>query len=177
VAAPEYPASSAVRQFRASWHTQHVSPPENMAAHVVAPSVAAAGGSVYIDTVKKAIRLDSLVRKLNFLVRKRDSLENLQCDDCAGCSPGILVCGDAADGHMLWQLRLKGPIWATPVLAGNRLYVVSHDGLVQVVDVQGTEGKLIGSSQIDEGILATPAVADGALYFRSNRHLWKVGTK
>ena len=35
----------------------------------------------------------------------------------------------------------------------------------------------IGSSQIDEGILATPAVADGALYFRSNRHLWKVGNE
>ncbi len=31
--------------------------------------------------------------------------------------PGILVCGDAADGTVLWQLRLQGPFWATPVLA------------------------------------------------------------
>jgi outer membrane protein assembly factor BamB len=86
--------------------------------------------------------------------------------------PGILVCGDAADGHLLWQLRLKGPIWATPVLADDHLYVVSHDGLVQVVDAG--QGQLLAASQIDEGILASPAVADGAIYFRSSSHLWKV---
>ena len=48
-------------------------------------------------------------------------------------SPAILVCGDAASGKVLWQLRLKGAIWATPVLADGHLYVVNYDGLVQVV--------------------------------------------
>jgi outer membrane protein assembly factor BamB len=88
-------------------------------------------------------------------------------------SPGILVCGDAATGKVLWQVRLKGPIWATPVLAGGHAYLVNHEGLVQVVRL-GTEGSLAGSGQIDGGILASPAVADGAIYFRSNRHLWKI---
>ena len=87
--------------------------------------------------------------------------------------PGILVCGDAADGSTLWQLRLKGPFWATPVLADGRLYCVNHEGLVQVVGL-GEEGKLVGTGQIDEGILASPAVADGAIYFRSDQHLWKI---
>jgi len=87
--------------------------------------------------------------------------------------PGILVCGNAADGEVLWQLRLKGPIWATPVLADGRLYVVSHPGLVQVVEL-GEEGKLVGESQIDASILASPAVADGAIYLRSDAHLCKV---
>jgi len=87
--------------------------------------------------------------------------------------PGILVCGNAADGKVLWQLRLKGPIWATPVLADGRLYVVNHHGLVQVVRL-GEQGKVIGTSQIDPAILASPAVANGAIYFRSNEHLWKV---
>jgi len=91
-------------------------------------------------------------------------------------SPGILVCADAADGRVLWQLRLKGPIWATPVLADGHLYVVSHDGLVQVVRL-GDEGELVGATQIDAGILASPAVADGAIYFRSDAHLWKVALK
>ena len=88
-------------------------------------------------------------------------------------SPGILVCGDAATGKVLWQLRLKGPIWATPVIAGGHAYVVNHEGLVQVVRL-GAEGVLTGSGQIDGGILASPAVADGAIYFRGNRHLWKI---
>jgi len=88
-------------------------------------------------------------------------------------SPGILVCGEAATGKVIWQLRLKGPIWATPVLADGRLYVVNHAGLVQVVEL-GQQGKLVGTSQIDPGILASPAVADGAIYFRSDQNLWKI---
>jgi outer membrane protein assembly factor BamB len=88
-------------------------------------------------------------------------------------SPSILVCADAADGGILWQLRLKGTIWPTPVLADGHLYVVNHDGLVQVVRL-GEKGELVGTSQIDRGILASPAVADRAIYFRSDAHLWKV---
>ncbi|HUT89139.1 MAG TPA: PQQ-binding-like beta-propeller repeat protein [Thermoguttaceae bacterium] len=88
-------------------------------------------------------------------------------------SPAILVCADAADGRILWQLRLKGAIWATPVAADGHLYAVNHDGLVHVVRL-GEKGELVGTSQIDSGILASPAVADGAIYFRSDAHLWKV---
>jgi outer membrane protein assembly factor BamB len=88
-------------------------------------------------------------------------------------SPAILVCADAANGQILWQVRLKGAIWATPVVADGHVYVVNHDGLVQVVRA-GEEGELVGTSQIDRGILASPAVAHGAIYFRSDAHLWKV---
>jgi len=88
-------------------------------------------------------------------------------------SPGILVSSDAATGKVLWQLRLRGPIWATPVIAGGHAYVVNQDGLVQVVRL-GAQGELAGSGQIDGPILASPAVAGGAVYFRSNRHLWKI---
>lgn len=87
--------------------------------------------------------------------------------------PGILVCCDAEQGKMLWQLRLKGPNWSTPVLAGGHLYVVNYEGQVQVVTL-GNEGKLVATSRIDNGILASPAVADGAIYLRSNAHLWKI---
>ncbi len=91
-------------------------------------------------------------------------------------SKSILSCGDAANGRRLWQLRLKGPIWASPVLADGRLYCVNRDGLVQVVQL-GEKGKVIGTSQIDSPAIATPAVADGAIYFRSEGHLWKIASK
>ena len=57
--------------------------------------------------------------------------------------------------------------------AGGHVYCVNHDGLVQVVRL-GEKGTLVGTGQIDRGILATPAVGGGAIYFRSNAHLWKV---
>jgi len=88
-------------------------------------------------------------------------------------SPAILVCGDAADGRVLWQLRLEGPVWATPVIVDGHAYVVSHPGLVQVVRL-GEKGELVGTSRLDAGMLACPAVADGALFFRSDTQLWKV---
>jgi outer membrane protein assembly factor BamB len=91
-------------------------------------------------------------------------------------SPGILVAADATQGEVLWQVRLKGPIWATPVLAGGHLYVVNYDGLVQVVELS-KEGRIVGSGQIDGGILASPAVAGGAVYLRSDANLWKIQNK
>lgn len=91
--------------------------------------------------------------------------------------PGILICGNLADGRILWQLRLQGPIWATPVMAGGHLYAINHGGLVQVVQLpQGNTkepGQVVHTCQLDQGILATPALADGAIYFRSDRSLWK----
>ena len=86
---------------------------------------------------------------------------------------GVLVCGDATTGEALWQTRLKGPFWSSPVLADGRLYVVNHAGLVQVVLLE-SKGKVVETSQIDKDVLASPAVADGAIYFRSNGNLWKV---
>lgn len=86
--------------------------------------------------------------------------------------PAILVCGHAETGDVLWQLRLKGPVWATTLVADGHAYVVNHAGLLQVVRL-GEQGELVGEYQLDAGILASPAVADGAIYFRSDRHLWK----
>lgn len=88
--------------------------------------------------------------------------------------PGILVCGDADDGEILWQLRLQGPFWATPVLADGKLYCVNHKGLVQVVEL-GEQGKLLETSQLADGMLASPAVSDGAIYFRNDGSLWGFG--
>lgn len=113
--------------------------------------------------------------------------QKLRCENCSPVvhrgrmytikSPGILVCGEAATGNVLWQLRLTGPFWATPVVAGKHLYAVNHGGLVQVVAIETegtTPGKVAGTGQIDPEVLATPAVADGAVYLRTPAHLWKI---
>lgn len=89
-------------------------------------------------------------------------------------SAGVLACADAATGKILWQLRLEGPFWASPVAAGDYLYAVNHKGLVQIVKLGQSEGTLAGTASIDPDVLATPAVADGAIYFRTNNALWKI---
>lgn len=89
---------------------------------------------------------------------------------------GVLSCGATATGQRLWQLRLKGPISASPVVVGNTLLAVSEKGLIQAVDLSQPEGTVIGERDLGDTVLATPAVAHGALYVRSYSKLWKFGT-
>src|SRR5690606_20725068 len=41
---------------------------------------------------------------------------------------GVLVCADTATGELLWQLRLEGRCWATPIVVNDRLYAFNSDG-------------------------------------------------
>lgn len=86
---------------------------------------------------------------------------------------GVLACGDATSGELLFQVRLKGPFWATPLLAGSHLYCFNQDGEVHIVSVSG-EGEVVGTVELGESILGSPAVADDALFVRSRQHLWKI---
>jgi outer membrane protein assembly factor BamB len=88
---------------------------------------------------------------------------------------GILTCGNAATGDRLWQLRLKGPFSASPVVAGQFLYCVNEKGLAQVVATTKPEGEVISELDLGETVLSTPSIAHGAIYFRSDGRLWKIG--
>jgi outer membrane protein assembly factor BamB len=90
----------------------------------------------------------------------------------------VLNCGDAASGEPKWQLRLAGgQYWATPVIAGEHLYAINYDGVAEVVRVGRNveQGEVVGRSELGEQIQATPAISNGALFIRSDRHLWKIG--
>lgn len=86
----------------------------------------------------------------------------------------VLTAGSLTDGERLWQLRLEGPFSATPVLVGDRMVCVSEKGLVQIVDVGGTEGKVLATLDLADEVLASPAVADGGVYVRTNSKLTKI---
>jgi outer membrane protein assembly factor BamB len=89
----------------------------------------------------------------------------------------ILVCGDAATGKVLWQLRMaNGMYWATPLLADNHLYVMSYEGLAQVVKLADKDPKIVATTQIGEQVQSSPAVAGGAMFLRTDQHLWKIAS-
>jgi outer membrane protein assembly factor BamB len=89
-------------------------------------------------------------------------------------SNGIMQCGDAKTGKIVWDLRLKGPISASPIAADGRIYVVNDAGLTQVVKL-GDTGSIESTNSIGDEILATPAIANGAIFMRSDKHLYCVG--
>lgn len=83
-----------------------------------------------------------------------------------------LVCLLRADGHVRWVRPLpryedekdkKHPLrWAGPVLAGNRLVVVSSDG--EALSVSPYTGQPLGRVEFSDGVYLDPVVAGGSLY-------------
>ena len=90
-------------------------------------------------------------------------------------SAGVLFCGDAASGKILWDGRCKGPISASPVAADGRIYVVSEKGSTMVLDAD--TGKEEATNELGDQFLATPAIADGCIFLRSDKKLYCVGAK
>jgi outer membrane protein assembly factor BamB len=86
----------------------------------------------------------------------------------------VLSCATTNDGTILWPLRLKGAFWATPVIAGNHLYAVNFEGICQVIKLSAEKGEVVANNEFGEAIQASPAVSGNALYFRSDKHLWKI---
>ena len=76
---------------------------------------------------------------------------------------GVLNCGRASDGEVLWQLRLKGAYWSTPLVAGGHLYAASQEGDVVVVRLDDKKGEIVATNSMGESLMASPAAADNAI--------------
>lgn len=91
---------------------------------------------------------------------------------------GVLTCANRASGEVLWEMRLKGPFSGSPVAGGDgKLYLFSEQGVGQVVDSSGEKGVVLSEIELGETILSTASLDDGALYIRSDGHLWKFAKK
>jgi outer membrane protein assembly factor BamB len=86
---------------------------------------------------------------------------------------GVASCLEAKTGTLVWKARLTGEYSASPILAGNRIYFFNEDGKTTVIEA-GREFKVLGESLLDNGFMASPAVADGALYLRTRTHLYRI---
>jgi outer membrane protein assembly factor BamB len=88
----------------------------------------------------------------------------------------VLSCGSDKDGEPLWNKRLKGGFWATPVVAGGHIFCPNQEGQCFVISVEN-EGEVVATNEIGESVLGSPAVANDALYIRGEKHLIKVANQ
>ena len=86
---------------------------------------------------------------------------------------GIATCLDARTGNVHWTERLPGDFSASPVYADGRVYCLSEDGVTYVVTA-GKEYELAATNDLAERALASPAVNDGAIFVRTESHLWRI---
>lgn len=97
-----------------------------------------------------------------------------------GCSDsGVVTCFDGGSGKVLYSERLKGPAQgytASPVSDGKHLYFPGETGMVLVVPV-GDQFSTIATNDLGETCMATPAIADGTIFFRTRGKLVAIAKK
>ncbi|MHC4875796.1 MAG: outer membrane protein assembly factor BamB family protein [Planctomycetota bacterium] len=89
---------------------------------------------------------------------------------------GVVSELDAATGKVVNEVELeknRARFSASPVLVGDRLYVVREDGKCFVLSIAGGL-KLIGSNELDEDefVVATPVFVDGQILLRTYDRLY-----
>lgn len=92
---------------------------------------------------------------------------------------GVLTTLDAATGKLHKQARLRGEAdryYASPVAADGKVYIASHTGTVSVLRA-GPEQELLAVNQVEEEILATPALVDGRVLIRTKEAVYCYGGK
>lgn len=86
---------------------------------------------------------------------------------------GFLVCVDATTGAQQWKERAPSA-YASLVSSGDRVYCMGRDGTMLIVAAERSF-RQIGLCQLGDGADATPAMADGRMFVRSNHFLWCLG--
>jgi outer membrane protein assembly factor BamB len=99
----------------------------------------------------------------------------------AADNKGSLTCYDLRDGKELYNQRLgTGKAVASPVLVRGKLLFLLDDGVTAIVE-PGLAFKVAGRNRLGDGkpldFNASPAVAAGRLFLRSQSHLYCVGQK
>lgn len=91
---------------------------------------------------------------------------------------GVVTCFDAKSGGIRYGERLSRAgegFTASPVSDGKNLFFTSELGKVFVVPV-GPEFSIAATNELGETCMATPALVDGTLYFRTRGKVVAIGT-
>jgi outer membrane protein assembly factor BamB len=88
--------------------------------------------------------------------------------------PGTIDCLDPATGEILWSER-TGTFWGSLVHVAGRCYVTAQDGTTFVFTPSPKKFELIAKNPLGEASNATPAVSNGELFLRGQKHLYCIG--
>jgi outer membrane protein assembly factor BamB len=89
---------------------------------------------------------------------------------------GFVACLRADTGERVWRHRLGAKVQASPVAAGDNIYFAALDGRVTVLRA-GPQFKVLARNDLDESLVASPALAHGRLFLRGEKHLYCISGK
>jgi outer membrane protein assembly factor BamB len=86
---------------------------------------------------------------------------------------GVASCLDARTGGVHWQKRVGGNYSASPLYADGKVYFQAEDGTAVVIRAARVFNQL-ARNDLGERTLASYAAADGALFIRTQEHLYRI---
>jgi outer membrane protein assembly factor BamB len=90
---------------------------------------------------------------------------------------GLLTCLEAKTGKVLYEgarLPVPASFTASPVACNGKLLLTSEDGDTFVIKA-GPEHEVLATNSIDEPVFASPAIANGMILIRGEKHLYGIG--
>ena len=91
-----------------------------------------------------------------------------------GTSYGVVACYDAKDGTKYWEQEYGDGIYASPVYADGKVYVLDMGGNLHVIKL-GKEYQLVAESSLGEKSVCSPVFANGNMYLRGFDQLYCIG--
>jgi outer membrane protein assembly factor BamB len=91
-------------------------------------------------------------------------------------SSGTVTCYQLADGKKLWEKELDLSFHSSPSLVGDRLWLITDQGLL-IQAAAAPEFKELSRTDLGDEVLASPAFAEGKAFIRGKKQLIAVGKK
>ncbi|EMI42448.1 PQQ-binding-like beta-propeller repeat protein [Rhodopirellula sp. SWK7] len=88
---------------------------------------------------------------------------------------GEVECIDPATGETIWSDRLpknRANYYASPLIAGGKLYAAREDGVVFVVGINDSRFELLSENDFDEPVIGSLIPGADRLFVRGEKHLF-----
>jgi outer membrane protein assembly factor BamB len=94
----------------------------------------------------------------------------------SGLGDGGIVCWEAMTGKQLWFQETDDVFYASPILAGHRVFLMDRTGKMFIFEATGAAFKSLAQPVLGEEAVTTPAVFGESLILRGAKHLFRIGT-
>jgi outer membrane protein assembly factor BamB len=91
---------------------------------------------------------------------------------------GILTCIDAKTGEVKYEggrVPIPATFTASPVAFDGKILLTSEDGDTFIIK-SGPKHEILGTNSVGEPVYASPAIADGRIFIRGEKHLYCIGS-
>ena len=93
---------------------------------------------------------------------------------------GRVVCIDPANGKTVWSGRFpknRKAFYASPLIAGDKLYAAREDGIVFVASIANDKFELLAENDMEESVIGSPIPVMNRIFLRGDKHLFCFSTQ